>query len=119
MHKDITVKKYIEKVQGENDLILELMDNMSITNLPISRIFELSGIMLPEELYKYIMNPENHCLLAQIGFRYYDESQTLKVNSVKRYSIIDSEQLINTRMEDIIYKPALPSKMFYKKRSKY
>ena len=63
------VKDYIKNLIIEDENIKELMTNMSITTLPVSKIFKITGPMTPQELYEYIYNPENHALLAELGFK--------------------------------------------------
>ena len=119
MEKDISVKNYIKKQIIGDEGIRELMTNMSITTLPISKIFKITGPMKPEELYEYIKNPMNHGLLAEIGFRNNVNFQYPKVKSTNRgYIINDEEQLMGSGVEDIMYEQVLPSKVFYKKKTR-
>lgn len=116
MSNRITVKKYIEKLIENDKYTKELMFNMSITTLPVSKIFRITGELTPEQLYIYINNPENHVLLAELGFannpRYVFESY------VDQTYLEHDEELLGTHIEDIMYEEILPSKQFYKKKQK-
>ena len=118
MDYKIKVKDYIKNLIIEDENIKELMTNMSITTLPVSKIFKITGPMTPQELYEYIYNPENHALLAELGFKNNVNYQIPKAkSSYDVYSSYD-EGLIGMDIESMMYEVTLPSKLFYKKMDK-
>lgn len=64
--KPITIKDFLKTTASRLDMLL--MSNLCLLNKPINLFNKEFGTSSPEEVLKFIQNPENAFVLGKFGF---------------------------------------------------
>lgn len=65
--KPITIKEYLNGLLNDN--LRFILSNLSLGKTSIDEFFEMYGVMSPEEVAEFVLNPKNSFKLGLFGHR--------------------------------------------------